>query len=52
MSTLTIILLIVLVAIVLGGYWGHTNGGYPVHVPGVLGLVVVVLLILALLGKI
>jgi hypothetical protein len=57
MSPLAIILIVVLVLVLFGGFWGY-RGGYhyadsPYYGPGIgiVGLVILVLLVLLLMGR-
>lgn len=52
MSTLAIILIVVLALVVFGGWYGVRGEQFGPAVPGILGVVLAVVLILVLLGKI
>ena len=57
MSPLSIILIVVLLLVLFGGFWGYRGGYYgssPYYGPGIgiFGLVIFVLLILLLMGRI
>ena len=55
MSTLAIVLIVLLVLLLAGGYWGRGSyGGNAYYGPGLglIGLVIVVFLVLVLLGAV
>ena len=55
MSTLAIVLIVLLVLLLAGGFWGHGSyGASPYYAPGIglVGLLIVVFLVLVLLGAV
>lgn len=51
MSTLGIVLIVILILVVFGGWHGVQNERWGPQIPGLLGIIVVVLLILVLMGR-
>lgn len=53
MSNLALILIVLLVLVLGGGWYTHQNGAaIPIYIPGLLGAFLLIVLVLVLLGRI